>query len=103
MLSMAWLVLFALPSAAVEDEVELPESSDLLQFPFYIREPFVGDLPEIKERKIILHEHVIENRLISNGFHILSGHHKNSEGKHSNRAPAYQTQALVAFKHADNQ
>ncbi|WP_220720928.1 transglycosylase SLT domain-containing protein [Agarivorans litoreus] len=69
MLSMAWLVLFTLPSAAVEDEVELPESSDLLQFPFFIREPFVGDLPEIKQRKII-------RALVTYGksdFHLADG------------------------------
>ncbi|GDY24258.1 peptidoglycan lytic exotransglycosylase [Agarivorans sp. Toyoura001] len=54
---------------AADDEVALTESSDLLQFPFYIQEPFVGDLPEIKERKIV-------RALVTYGksdFHLANG------------------------------
>lgn len=67
---LSWLIVGGvLPVYAASETSTQSNSSDLLHFPFYIKEPFTGDLAEIKQRKII-------RALVTYGksdFHLANG------------------------------
>ncbi len=70
LLLLGWLLVSSSMFAyAASESSNQPNSNDLLHFPFYIKEPFTGDLAEIKQRKII-------RALVTYGksdFHLANG------------------------------